>query len=114
VAGGVGVIYGFIYRSFHLDFFTFHLVGIFMTVIFVGGYATMWGTVLAAPALYGLTLILPDSVASWRIVIYGAILVAVLVLKPEGFVTRRLARNVETALSRSRRRNLNLPKGERG
>src|SRR5512136_2988669 len=49
VAGGCGVIYGFLYRSFHLDFFTFHLVGLFMTMIFVGGYATMWGTVVAAP-----------------------------------------------------------------
>ena len=104
VAGGCGVIYGFIYRSFHLDFFTFHLVGIFMTVIFVGGYATMWGTVLAAPALYGLSLILPPAVASWRIVIYGTILIAVLVLKPEGFITRRLAHKLETALSRRRRR----------
>jgi branched-chain amino acid transport system permease protein len=104
VAGGCGVIYGFIYRSFHLDFFTFHLVGIFMTVIFVGGYATMWGTVLAAPALYGLSLILPPAVASWRIVIYGAILIAVLVLKPEGLITRRLAYKLETTLSRRRRR----------
>jgi branched-chain amino acid transport system permease protein len=104
LAGGCGVIYGFIYRSFHLDFFTFHLVGIFMTVIFVGGYATMWGTVLAAPALYGLSLILPPEVASWRIVIYGAILIAVLVLKPEGFITRRLAHKLETTLSRRRRR----------
>ena len=104
VAGGCGVIYGFIYRSFHLDFFTFHLVGIFMTVIFVGGYATLWGTVLAAPSLYGLSLILPPAVASWRIVIYGAILIAVLVLKPEGFITRRLAYRLETALSRRRKR----------
>ena len=104
VAGGCGVLYGFIYRSFHLDFFTFHLVGIFMTVIFVGGYSTMWGTVLAAPALYGLSLILPPAVASWRIVIYGAILIAVLVLKPEGFITRRLANKLETTLSRRRRR----------
>ena len=104
IAGGCGVIYGFIYRSYHLDFFTFHLVGIFMTVIFVGGYATMWGTVLAAPALYGLSLILPPAVASWRIVIYGAILITVLVLKPEGFITRRLAYKVETTLSRRRKK----------
>jgi ABC-type branched-subunit amino acid transport system permease subunit len=75
-----------------------------MTVIFVGGYATMWGTVLAAPALYGLTLILPPAVASWRIVIYGAILIAVLVLKPEGFITRRLVYKLENTLSRRRRR----------
>ena len=104
VAGGCGVLYGFIYRSFHLDFFTFHLVGIFMTVIFVGGYATMWGTVLAAPALYGLSLILPPEVASWRIVIYGTILIAVLVLKPEGIITRRVIYKLETTLSRRRRR----------
>ncbi len=104
VAGGCGVIYGFIYRSFHLDFFTFHLVGIFMTVIFVGGYATMWGTLVAAPALYGLTLVLPPAVASWRIVIYGAILIVVLVLKPEGFITRRFAYKLENTLSRLRKR----------
>jgi len=104
VAGGCGVMYGFMYRSFHLDFFTFHLVGIFMTVIFVGGYSTMWGTVIAAPALYGLSLILPPQVASWRIVIYGSILIAVLVLKPEGFITRRFAHRLETTLSRRRKR----------
>ena len=104
VAGGCGVIYGFIYRSFHLDFFTFHLVGLFMTIIFVGGYATMWGVVVAAPALYGLTLLFPPEVASWRIVIYGAILVAVLVLKPEGFVTRRLVLNLERLLSSQRKK----------
>jgi len=104
VAGGCGVIYGFIYRSFHLDFFTFHLVGLFMTIIFVGGYATMWGVVVAAPALYGLTLLFPPAVASWRIVIYGAILVAVLVLKPEGFITRRLVLNLERLLSSQRKK----------
>jgi branched-chain amino acid transport system permease protein len=107
VAGGCGVIYGFIYRSFHLDYFTFHLVGLFMTIIFVGGYATMWGTVVAAPALYGLSLLLPPQVASWRIVIYAAILIAVLVFKPEGFITRRLAVTVERLLS-SKRKKLNL------
>jgi len=105
VAGGCGVIYGFMYRSFHLDFFTFHLVGLFMTIIFVGGYATMWGTVVAAPVLYGLTLLFPPEVASWRIVIYGAILVAVLVLKPEGFITRRLVLNWERLLSSRRKKN---------
>ncbi len=105
VAGGCGVIYGFLYRSFHLDFFTFHLVGLFMTIIFVGGYATMWGTVVAAPLLYGLTLLFPPEVASWRIVIYGAILVAVLVLKPEGFITRRLVLNLERLLSSKRKKN---------
>ncbi|HVO37402.1 MAG TPA: branched-chain amino acid ABC transporter permease [Spirochaetia bacterium] len=104
IAGGCGVLYGFIYKSFHLDFFTFALVGIFMTVIFVGGYTTQWGTVVAAPILYGVPLLLPPVVQSWRIVLYGAALILVLVLKPEGFMTPRFVRSVETFLSGSRRR----------
>lgn len=104
IAGGCGVLYGFIYKSFHLDFFTFALVGIFMTVIFVGGYTTQWGAVVAAPVLYGVPLLLPPVVQSWRIVLYGAALILVLVLKPEGFMTPRFVRSVETFLSGSRRR----------
>jgi branched-chain amino acid transport system permease protein len=106
VAGGCGVLYGFIYKSFHPDFFTFGLVGIFMTVIFVGGYATQWGSLVLAPILYGVPLLMPAAVQTWRIVIYGAALVLILVLKPEGFITRRFVRSLETALSvRRGRRN---------
>ena len=103
IAGGCGVLYGFIYKSFHLDFFTFHLVGVFMTVIFVGGYATQWGSVIAAPILYGVPLLFPPAIQSWRIVIYGAALILVLVLKPEGFITRRMVVQWETVLSRARK-----------
>jgi branched-chain amino acid transport system permease protein len=104
VAGGVGVLYGFIYKSFHLDFFTFALVGIAMTIIFVGGYATMWGSVLLAPILFGVPLMFPSQVQSWRIVIYGALLILVLVLKPEGFVTRKFVYSIETFLSGIRKK----------
>jgi branched-chain amino acid transport system permease protein len=102
VAGGTGVLYGFIYKSFHLDFYTFQLVGIAMTIIFVGGYTTMWGTVVAAPVLYGAPLLFPPAVAAWRIVIYGALLILVMVVKPEGFITRRSVFYIEAFLSRSR------------
>jgi branched-chain amino acid transport system permease protein len=108
LAGGCGVLYGFIYKSFHLDYFTFHLVGILMTVIFVGGYATLWGVVLAAPVLYGVPLIFPPEIASWRIVIYGVLLILVLVLKPEGFITPRFVHAIETFLSRWRKKR-NIP-----
>jgi branched-chain amino acid transport system permease protein len=104
IAGGCGVLYGFIYRSFHLDFFSFHLVGIFMTTIFVGGYTTLWGSLILTPILYGVPLLFPSAIQSWRIVIYGALLILVLVLKPEGFVTRRRVHSIETFLSRARRK----------
>ncbi len=104
IAGGTGVLYGFIYKSFHLDYFTFALVGISMTVIFVGGYSTLWGSVFAAPILYGVPLFFPPEIQSWRIVIYGGLLILVLVLKPEGFITPRFVRSIETFLSGSRRK----------
>jgi branched-chain amino acid transport system permease protein len=103
LAGGCGVLYGFIYKSFHLDYFTFHVIGILMTVIFVGGYTTLWGTVLAAPVLYGVPLLFPPDIASWRIVIYGALLILVLVLKPEGFITTRFVYTIESYWLRKRR-----------
>ena len=103
LAGGCGVLYGFIFKSFHLDYFTFHVIGILMTVIFVGGYTTLWGAVLAAPVLYGVPLLFPPEIASWRIVIYGALLILVLVLKPEGFITTRFVCTVEGYWSRKRR-----------
>lgn len=104
VAGGCGVLYGFIYKSFHLDFFTFALVGIAMTIIFVGGYATMWGSVILAPVLYGVPLLFPPAIQSWRIVIYGALLILVLVLKPEGFITRRFVYSIESFFSGHRKK----------
>jgi len=104
IAGGCGVLYGFIYKSFHLDFFTFHLVGIFMTTIFVGGYTTLWGSLILTPILYGIPLLLPKAIQEWRIVIYGALLIIVLVLKPEGFITRRRVHSIETFLSPRRKK----------
>lgn len=104
IAGGCGVLYAFIYKSLHPDFFTFHLVGIYMTAIFVGGYATMWGGAVLTPILYGVPLLMPASVQAWRIVIYGVALVLVLVLKPEGFITRKFVVSLERSLSVRRRR----------
>jgi branched-chain amino acid transport system permease protein len=104
IAGGTGVLYGFIYKSLYLSFFDFSLVGIAMTVIFVGGYATPWGALILAPILYGVPLLFPASVQTWRIVIYGAMLILVLVLKPEGFVTRRFVTSIESFLSGNRKK----------
>ncbi len=101
--GGLsGVMYTFIMRSLSPNHFTFHIVGICMTMLFVGGYSTLWGVVLAAPILWGGPLLFPDAVESWRIVIYGALLILILVLKPEGIITRRFVKNIENRLRRKR------------
>jgi branched-chain amino acid transport system permease protein len=106
IGGACGVLYAFIMRNLFPEFFTFQIVGVCMTMLFVGGYATQWGVLLTAPVLWGAPLLLPQSVQSWRIVIYGVLLIAVLVLKPEGIITRRFAVKIGNILSPRRKESI--------
>lgn len=103
VGGMAGVMYAFIMRSVSPNHFTFHLIGICMTMLFVGGYSTIWGAFLAAPILWGFPLILPEALQAWNIVIYGVLLIVVLVIKPEGVITRPMIKKIESLLSRNKK-----------
>lgn len=94
IGGMSGVLYAFTMRSLFPEFFTFHYIGIAMTMLFIGGYTTQWGVLLAVPILWGTPFLLPESVQSWRIVIYGVLLIVILVVKPEGIITRPLIRRI--------------------
>lgn len=90
IGGMAGVLYAFLIGSLFPEFFTFHVIGALMCMLFVGGYATMWGVVISAPILGSLPLLLPSTVASWRQVIYGVLLILIILLRPEGLITRRM------------------------
>lgn len=94
IGGMCGVLYAFTMRGLSPDFFTFRYVGIAMTMLFIGGYTTPWGVLLAVPILWGAPFLFPESVQSWRIVIYGVLLIVILVLKPEGIITRPLLKRL--------------------
>jgi branched-chain amino acid transport system permease protein len=104
IGGASGVLYIYFMRSLSPEYFTFHIVGACMTMLFVGGYTTMWGVVLAAPILYGGPLLFPPEIASWRIVIYGVLLIVILLAKPDGFITRRLVFKIGNSLSLVRKK----------
>jgi len=89
-----GVLYGFIMGSLFPDFFTFHIIGTCMTMLFLGGYTTIWGPLIAAPILWGLPLLFPAEIQSYRIVIYGVLLIVILALKPEGAITKKTIRRI--------------------
>lgn len=97
--GGIaGVFYAYLAGSLFPDFFSFHLVGTLVCMLFVGGYTTMWGAVLSALILGGFPILLPSAISSWRVLIYGVLLVGIILLRPEGLITRKLlvrSRNVE-------------------
>lgn len=88
IGGAAGVLYVYLMRNVFPDFFSFQLIGTCMAMLFVGGHTTLWGTLAAAPLLWGVAFVFPDEIASWRIVLYGIVLIAVLVAKPEGLITR--------------------------
>lgn len=94
IGGLCGVLYAFIYRGLFPDFFTFHYIGIAMSMLFIGGYTTQWGVLFAVPILWGLPFLLPEALQSYRIVMYGVLLIAILLVKPEGLITRPLIRRV--------------------
>jgi ABC-type branched-subunit amino acid transport system permease subunit len=71
-----------------------------MAMLFIGGHTTMWGSLFAAPLLWGVTFIFPEAIASWRIVFYGILLITVLVIKPEGLITRQLIFTIRSKMSK--------------
>jgi len=90
IAGMAGTLDAFLVRSLSPEFFTFGMIGYLMCILFVGGYTTMWGVIFSAFFLQGIPLMFPSSIASWRQVIYGALLVLIILLRPEGIITRKM------------------------
>lgn len=90
IAGSAGVLYAFFVGSLFPDFFTFHLIGTLMTILFIGGYTSLWGIIPAAFLLRGIPMVLPSSISSWRILIYGVLLVAIIAIKPKGLITKKM------------------------
>lgn len=95
IAGIAGILDAFLVRSLSPEFFTFNMIGYLMCLLFVGGYTTMWGVIPSAIFLQAIPLILPSSIASWRQVIYGSLLVVIILLRPEGLITRKMLCNLK-------------------
>jgi branched-chain amino acid transport system permease protein len=80
--------------------FSFSILLMIFSVVFIGGNLTMWGPVLFAPILWGIPLILPEVIAQWKDVIYGALLIGILIFRPEGVISKELVRKVGTGAQR--------------
>lgn len=89
IAGLSGVLYAFLIGGLSIDFFGFGMIGVLMTILFVGGPSSMWGVVLAAPILGGIPILLPGIVMVWKQVIYGGLLIVMILFQPEGLINRK-------------------------
>lgn len=83
-----------------------HSVLLLIFLVF-GGYETMWGAVLGAVVL----TLLPEYVRGldeWRMAMYGLILVIMMVVRPQGLLTRHLTTRVKAKIFGRRENNVKL------
>ena len=85
-----GVIYTFNIRTIQPEVFGFPLLLSSTAMLFVGGRYTMWGAIVTVPMLWGLPQWVPSEMAQYTNIFYGALLVIMLIVRPEGVVTRGL------------------------
>ncbi len=90
-----GVFYAFTMRCLMADAFGFTLLLNTMAMLFIGGRYTMWGMLLSAPVLWGIPQWVPEQVLPYTNIIYGALLITVLIVRPEGVVTREAIMNLK-------------------
>lgn len=95
-AGAMGALAGGFYAAtigaISPGDFGLPLLLLIVTFVFIGGYTTMWGVVIFTPIMYAISMFLPEAVAIWRDIICGALLIGILILRPEGAIDKKTLR----------------------
>jgi branched-chain amino acid transport system permease protein len=90
-AGVAGALYGHHYSYVEAQNFNFLLTANAVLFVLLGGVQTWWGPLLGAGAITLLPEVLRTS-GEWRYIVLGAIIVVLMVWRPEGVLTRGLLR----------------------
>lgn len=106
IAGGVGALAAFYYGSVVPSNFTLTYSILIVSVVVLGGIGNLWGTVIGAIVLGSLEPVLReyvgDSAIPWQAVIYGAALVIMMRLRPEGILPEGVGLGRLLRLNRTR------------
>jgi len=94
-----GALYAYNMRIIYPETFGFSLLLSVQTMLFVGGRYTQWGMLLSVPILWGLPGWIPKSMSNYAQIIYGIILILVLMLRPEGIITRELLNKIKKVIT---------------
>lgn len=90
-----GALYTYNMRVIYPETFGFSLLLSVMTMLFVGGRYTQWGMLISVPLLWGFSKWMPKSLSVYSQILYGIILILVLMLRPEGLITRKLTAGIK-------------------
>jgi ABC-type branched-subunit amino acid transport system permease subunit len=83
ITGMAGAIYAFHLKIIDPSFLDFYYMQTFLIIVIIGGAGSFWAVVLAGAAM----VVLPEALRfsnELRMVIYGVVLVAVMMLMPRG------------------------------
>ncbi len=94
LGGTAGVLYAFNIGTLFPEIFSFNLLIYGFSIVMVGGRATMWGVLIFAPILWGIPEFSPDIIGQWRNIFFASIIIALLVLRPEGVINKRFIRKI--------------------
>jgi branched-chain amino acid transport system permease protein len=100
LGGLAGMVYAYTVGSVFPAAFGLSVLMMMAAPMFVGGSATLWGVVVVTPVLWGLPLVLPSRISDWRDIVVGGLLIVVLLVRPEGLISRRTVSGVGAALRR--------------
>ncbi|MFP3154712.1 branched-chain amino acid ABC transporter permease [Lachnospiraceae bacterium ZAX-1] len=106
IASLSGVVYAFNMRVIRPDTFGFSLLLSGTTMLFIGGRYTQFGALLSVPILWGLPGWMPTNFVKFTQIIYGALLILVLTLRPEGLITRKFIHKISLLFSRDEKQIL--------
>lgn len=103
-----GAIYAFNMRVLYPGTFSFTFLLNIMTMLFVGGRYTQWGVLISAPLLWAISSFAPQSIQKLSNYIYAVILIVILMVRPEGIITRKMTHKLslfmkEKVLNRSKK-----------
>jgi branched-chain amino acid transport system permease protein len=85
-----GVVFAFNLRTIQPEAFGFPLLLSSTAMLFIGGRYTMWGAIISVPILWGLPEWVPSELTRYTNLFYGALLVIMLIIRPEGIITRSM------------------------
>ena len=97
-----GVIFAFTLGTIYPESFGFVLLLYIWSMMYIGGRYTMWGAIISVPILWGLPQWMPHAVAEYTNILYGALLIITIIVRPEGIVSRGMLRYIRTIGSRIR------------
>ena len=96
IGGVAGVLYAYTFSGVFPEAFGFSLILYGITILVVGGMYTMWGIVIAAPVLWGIHQVLPEGLKAFSIIIYGALLIVMLLIRPSGIIDRKMIKTISS------------------